>query len=215
MIPTVEINDQEYRMRATEDTPELDLLVESVGRLGILVPILVKPGLEGYVVIAGHRRLIAASVNRMPEVPCQVISEGDAAGWGGAFAENMCRADLTPVEEAAAICDALKGEDIGETEVAAMVHRSVDWVRERVTMLEWPREILEAVHAGQIAVSAARNLARIGDEAHRKALLDFAVEGGVTARVTAAWLQSWQAGQSLADPAAIEPEPGRTYPPPV
>ncbi len=103
----------------------------------------------------------------------------------------------------------------GEDEIAAITHHSIAWVRERVAMLEWPAEILAVVHGEQLSVAAARNLARIEDAEHRKLLLDYAIDNGATAAVTAAWFQSWQAGVASENPGDIQPLPERPAGPPI
>ena len=195
-------------MRQGVDEESFGELLASIKKDGVLVPVLLRSCGSGYEVVAGHRRVAAAKRAGLSEVPAQVIDGEGVAGWGGAFAENMFRAGLTAVEEAAGIVDWMAdgGGDIDA--VARALGRSRAWVEDRVAMLDWPADVLGAVHAGVLSVAAGRNLAGISDEGHRVMLVNYAGENGATARVTAAWRQAWEAGRMCEDPGAVEVAPG-------
>ncbi|MBA7666514.1 Nucleoid occlusion protein [subsurface metagenome] len=214
-VPVNLIDDQEYRMRVVEDDDVFLELVASIRRIGIIVPILLKRQGERYSVMAGHRRFTAASVVGLIDVPSYIFEGGSTIGWDAAFAENLYRKDLSPIEEAAAIDDCLKSGSFTIDTIAAALGRSVAWVLDRVDLISWPEDVSLAVHLGKLSVSAARNLAKIVDPSHRTLLVDYAIDNGATARTTAAWLQAWRAGVQTTDPSETEPEAGRTALPPV
>jgi ParB family chromosome partitioning protein len=74
-------------------------LVESVKRHGIITPLTLAPDGERFTIIAGERRYRAAQAAKLKQVPAQV-READGEALTLAVAENVIRADLTPVEEA-------------------------------------------------------------------------------------------------------------------
>jgi len=209
------IKDEDYRMRVLDDDEAMSLLIASVTRIGIIVPILLKKKGECYSVMAGHRRYRAASVVGLSEIPAYVFEAESGIGWDAAFAENMYRKDLSPIEESAAIDDCITSGAFTIDTLAVALCRSEAWVKERWELCSWPDDISLAVHLGKLSVSAARNLTRITDSPHRQLLVDYAVENGATARTTAAWFQAWQVGATLSDPGAIEPVEGKPGLPPV
>ena len=209
MVNLGEINDQEYQMRTGGRGEAFDQLVESVRRDGILVPVLLCSSDLGFTVVAGHRRVAAAREIGLSEIPGYVVDRSRAEGWSGAFAENLFRKDLSPVELAAAVVDCLKSEVYDEETLARALGRSVNWIRFQAQVASWPDRLSLAVHTGKLSVAAARHLADIDDNVQRDMLIDYAVENGATARTTAAWFQAWQAGQGHRDPGEIEPVPGR------
>jgi ParB family chromosome partitioning protein len=183
----------------------MDDLVASVRRDGILVPLIVRPCGERFVVVEGHRRREAAIRAGLVRVPCQ-IQEGDVTlSRRIAFVCNLFRKDPTPVELGVAIARAVADGAASEEELAKGLNRSVEWVKRQVAMMQWPEEVLQAIHAAKISVAAAANLAAVGDDVYRNFLLDHAVLNGATARTTAAWLQQWEAGQPA--PVAITAPP--------
>jgi len=209
------IDDTEYRMRVVDEDDDLNELIASVRRIGIIVPVLLKRQGERYSVMAGHRRFKVASVIGLREVPAYVFDEDVEIGWDAAFAENLYRKDLSPIEEAAAIDDCLSSGGYDTETLARALGRTTAWVIDRRGLCSWPEDVSLAVHLGKLSVAAARNLVKIADLPHRSLLVDYAVENGATARTTAAWFQAWQVGANVSDPGGIEPVEGSPCLPPV
>ena len=101
-----------------------------------------------------------------------------------------------------------------EEEIARTLHRSLDWVRRQLAMLDWPDDVLAAIHTGRLSIAAASNLAPVTDDTYRAFLLDHAVNNGATARTTAAWLQQWLASRPPAEAVAAAPLPAPDTPRP-
>jgi len=210
-----DVSEKDYLMRMEKNDDSFTELRESIRRNGVLVPVLLKKEKGAYTIVAGHRRCRAAAAAGVREVPAYVFEGNAGPGWDAAFAENMFRQDLSPIEEAAAISDCLTSKQYSIEELAAALGRSTSWVTDRANLVSWPDDVQMAVHAGKISVGAARNLVLITDNHHRSMLVDYAVDNGATARTTAAWLQGWRAGLPAEDPGDVEPEAARQGLPPV
>lgn len=170
-------------------------LVGSIRRRGLIQAITVKPDGEGYVVVAGHRRLEACTRLGMDKIACQIARGDEAAMREITFAENFFRDDLSPVEQAVAIAKEYESGGMNVEQLAAGFRRSVDWVKRQVSICQWPEDVLEIMHRDGISVAAAANLALVDDDSYRKFLIRNAVENGVTAQTTAGWLQAYRASQ--------------------
>lgn len=189
-------------------------LVASIRRDGVLVPVLLVDAVEGFTVVAGHRRCAAARRAGLDEVPAMVVGAEEGLGWRGSFAENMFREDLSPLEQAAAVGDALASGDFDVDSLAAAVGRSRDWVDGRLVILSWPVDVQQAVHKGGLSLGGGFQLAQITDEAQRLMFINYAIENGASVRTCAAWLQSWRAGGGGADGGEVVPaEPVVRTPP--
>jgi len=210
-----EIKEDDYKMRESIGGEAFDELVSSVMRDGLLVPILLRHVEAGYTIVAGHRRFAAVTKIGWHYIPAQILGPEEDVGWGGAFAENMFRQDLTPIEEAAAVQDCITNGAYNVDTLSRALGRSVGWVKDRLDMMSWPDDVLAVVHSGSLSVAAARNLAGIDDEVHRSMLVEYAVSNGATARITAAWYQSFQAGKMCNEPGEIEPVPANSVLPPI
>src|SRR5689334_18297764 len=102
MVPLAQIRPSKANPRADFDDERMAELVASVKRHGIITPLTLSQDGEGrYAIIAGERRYRAAKAAKLREVPAQVREvEGEALTL--AVAENVIRADLSPLEEARA-----------------------------------------------------------------------------------------------------------------
>lgn len=204
----------EHALRVASEDETISDLVESIRRIGIIVPLVVqKKGSELHLV-AGHRRYAAALSAGFNEVPVIEKDVDSAVCSEIAFAENVFRKDLSDVEIAAGMHDIINSGTMKIDELAAAMHRSTQWVAKHLTILQWPDEVQAVVHSKSISTAAASNLAMVEDEGYRKFLIRNAVEQGATARVTAAWLQAWRSMQPAEVAITAEPAvPGaRTQP---
>lgn len=204
-ISISEIKVGENEMRAVQDDEEMDGLTASIRRVGLLCPLVVRKRGEEMVLVAGHRRYRACQIAGLSNVPVVVREDSDAETKEVAFAENLFRADLSPIETAAGMKDVLTGGTMTVEELAVAMHRSVEWVNRMVAICEWPADVQKAVHEKWLSVAAASNLALILNTEYREFLLRQAFENGATARTTAAWLQAWRSMQPVT--VAVEAPP--------
>jgi len=191
-VPIEKIKVGEHAQRMAGDDEGIEELARSISRIGMLVPVVVRCEAGEFVLVAGHRRIRAAQAVGLAVVPAIVRDEERAVAAEITFAENMFRKDLSPLEMASAVKDCIEQKVMTVDELAAAVHRSTEWIRRMVAMLDWPADILEVIHAEKISIAAAHNLALVEEESYRKFLVRNAVESGSTARTTAAWLQAWR-----------------------
>lgn len=209
-IPIEKIKVGEHEQRLDRDPGELDGLAASIGRLGLIYPLVVYPSGDGFVLVEGHRRLAAHKRLGKQTVRCIVESAGAERTEEIAFAGNFFREDLTPVELACAIKDSVDRGTMQVKEIAAGFHRSEHWVQSMIAITDWSKDVLKAIHNGGLSVSAASNLACVTDDRYRDFLVRNAVEQGATARTTAAWLQAFRAMQPPEEAITAEPVAGRT-----
>ena len=99
MIKTAELLPNPYQIRSKFDDAELERLAESIKEIGMLSPIIVRRAEKGYEIICGQRRVRAALINRMEEVPAIVIRAGDAECAQLTIIENMHRKNVSLFEE--------------------------------------------------------------------------------------------------------------------
>lgn len=190
-IPILKIEVGTHRQRSEGEDEELQELTASIRRVGVLVPIIVVPKDDRFLLVAGHRRIAAAKAAALTEIPAIVRAGSDAENAEVSFAENFFSLDLSPVERAAAIRECLDKGIMNIEELAKVFHRTEQWITAQANVTTWAPEVLHAIHTKRISVSAGRNLALIDDPQYRAFLLNNAVENGASARVTAAWLQAF------------------------
>jgi ParB/RepB/Spo0J family partition protein len=141
-----------------------------VKRHGIISPLTLSRDGEGrYAIIAGERRYRAARAAKLREVPAQVREvDGDALTL--AVAENVIRADLSPLEEARAYRRLV--DDYGDpSKVAKLVGKSERLVSERLELLSLPEQAQELLAARRVPLACAPALVRIAEREPRLAEL--------------------------------------------
>jgi ParB/RepB/Spo0J family partition protein len=135
------------------DSVKLQELADSIGRQGLLEPLIIEPAAGGYRIIAGERRFRACQIAGLLEVPCLIregLSESDRLAVQ--LAENTARENLRPTEEAAGYQKRLNmGRALAD--VAAEAGRSSDHVRRRLSLLRLLPEVALLVDTGHIPIT--------------------------------------------------------------
>lgn len=129
-IHHITVNDQ---VRKEFDEAALEELALDITRHGILAPLTVRRVEGGYLLVAGERRLRAAKLAGLTEVPVIVTAINDEDHDLAQLAENIQRADLSLSEEAAAI-EKLYAKVGSVSVVATRLHKSVSWVSKRLSL---------------------------------------------------------------------------------
>src|SRR5829696_8531389 len=192
MVPVAQIRPSKANPRKTFDDERMAELIESVKQHGIITPLTLSTDGQGrYAIIAGERRYRAAKAAKLREVPAQV-REVDGEALTLAVAENVIRADLSPLEEARAYRRLVEEHD-DTAKVAKLVGKSERLVSERLDLLRLPDETQELLAARKLPLACAPALIQI---AEREPLL---------ADVTAAWLaeRPQDAAGFLSDPGEV------------
>jgi len=206
-IPIGKLVHGDYTNRQSIDDEAISDLASSIGRIGVLNPLLVRLEGDSYIVISGHRRLIAAHRAGFSKLPCIVRKDDESIAHEVSLVDNVLREALTPLEVACALKDTIDNNITTVEEIARAMHRSEHWVSRQIAMLSWPADVLEVIQNGKLSVSAASNLALIEEENYRNFLLRTATEQGATARTTAAWLQAYRASRPPEIAITAEPVP--------
>jgi len=158
-IPISEITPNQEQPRRDFSHQELEEMVASIKRHGILQPILVTEKTDGgYELIAGERRLRAASIAGLATVPCIVRSATQRQKLELALVENIQRQDLNPIEEGFAYRRLIEEFGLTQQQVAEEVGKSRPVVANMMRLLDLPEDIQKALVDGKISAGKARAL---------------------------------------------------------
>lgn len=207
-VPIDLISPNARQPRQRFEPEALQALASSVKERGLLQPVLVRPLSGGrYELIAGERRLRAAQIAELPEVPAIVRRHDDAATLEIALVENMLREDLSPVEEARA-CAALV-EELGLTreQVGSKVGRSRVAVSNLLRLLELPDEVLQLIDEGALSEGHGRALLLAEDHSERRRLARSATAGEWSVRTLEAQARNVDGRADRAKPATRRRKP--------
>ncbi|MCK4236726.1 MAG: ParB/RepB/Spo0J family partition protein [Candidatus Krumholzibacteria bacterium] len=191
IIDAKRIVEPKIAARFVVDSESVHDLTESIRKIGLIQPLVVKQKGEKFEVVVGHRRLIASRLARLTELKCIVIEKDADVEEVVKLHENIMRQDLSPVEEAIYIHYLIEKRKKSQKEIAEMLNVSEGYISQRLSMLNWHEKLIEAVDAGLISFTSARELARITDEGALLMHVQQAVEHGVTPRVANMWFRDW------------------------
>jgi ParB family transcriptional regulator, chromosome partitioning protein len=182
-LPVSVISTNPNQPRKGFDEEALASLTASVRELGVLQPVLVRP-LAGdkYELIAGERRWRAAKRAGLPSVPAIVREVDDTTSLEHALVENLHRADLNALEEAAAYQQLIEDFHLTHDQVAARVGKSRAAVSNTLRLFQLPPAIQKLVADGQLSAGHARALLGTPDRAYQEQLARRAVAESLSVR---------------------------------
>ncbi|HEY9514564.1 MAG TPA: ParB/RepB/Spo0J family partition protein [Gemmatimonadaceae bacterium] len=165
-IPIAEIRPNPYQPRKEFVAEELAELEASLRATGLLQPITVRkrPGARGYELIAGERRLRAATRIGWPDIPAVVKDIDDRTLLTLALVENLQRANLNPVEEAEGYQRLLEEFSLTQQQVADVVGKDRSTVANLLRVLKLPDPVRGMLQAGQLTLGHARALLAFENE---------------------------------------------------
>ena len=177
-----EIAENPEQPRSRFDDDSLNELAASIKEVGLLQPVVVTPGKEGYVLAAGERRWRAAKRAGLKTIPAVVRGSVGDTTLVEALVENVQRQDLTPLEEAHAYRQLLEDYGMSQEQVADRVGKSRPAVSNTLRLLQLPGPVQTMVDAGHLSAGAARALLGVEDEKYAIYLAEKAIHDGWSVR---------------------------------
>ncbi len=151
-----EVRPNPFQPRKQFRPEELQDLVASILEVGILQPIVVRPGPLGFELIAGERRLRAATEAGLETLPALVRDATDEEMQLLALVENLQRVDLNAMEKARALKSLMRNLGLTQEDAAARVGKARATIANLVRLLELPDEVQALVEEGRLAGAHAR-----------------------------------------------------------
>ncbi len=182
-VEVTAIRPNSHQPRRHFDEEALNELAQSITEVGVLLPLIVRPIAEGeYELIAGERRLRAAKIAGLEEVPVIVRSASAQDSLEIALVENVQREDISAVECAVAY-RRLSGEfGLSQEEIAQKVGKSRVAISNTMRLLKLPESMQKAISEGLISEGHARALLMVESPRVMQALFDQIVEEGLSVR---------------------------------
>lgn len=184
-LPLNQIHPNPRQPRTVFDEDALAELTESVREFGILQPVVVRRVSTGsFELIMGERRFRAATAAGLAEIPAIVRGTADQDLLRDALLENLHRADLNPLEEAAAYQQLLDDFDCTQEVLATRIHRSRPQISNTLRLLKLPPSVQRKVAAGVLSAGHARALLTLEDAEAQEALANKIIAEGLSVRST-------------------------------
>jgi ParB family chromosome partitioning protein len=185
-IEKLKANPRNPRRDFTE--AELAELTSSIKERGIIQPIVVRElgDADNYEIIAGERRWRAAQRAGLHDVPIAIVDATDVQSLEFAIIENVQRADLNPIEEAAGYVALMEQCNHTQDAVAQIVGKSRPYVGNLVRLMKLPEQVKALVRQGKLTAGHARLL--VGHPS-ALALASLAVDEGYSVRQLEEWVR--------------------------
>ncbi len=207
-VPPESISANPRQPRTVFDEESIAELAASIGELGLLQPLLVRPTEDGgYELIAGERRLRAARRAGLVEVPVVIVETDDRGSLERALVENVHREDLNPIEEAAAYRQLLDEGGLTQQALGERLNRNRVTINNALRLLDLPTSIQRLLVERRITAAHGRALLALDRSPFTERLGRRVAEEGLSVRDTEELVRKYQSMASGSDtPALARPQ---------
>ena len=210
-ICTEDIAPCPVQARKIFDEDSLRELSESIRDYGILNPLTVRSRGGKYEMVAGERRLRAAKLAGLREVPCIVIDVDMENASLISLIENLQRRDLDFIEEANGISQLIHMFGMSQEEAARRIGKSQSAVANKLRLLRLPDDVLDALRANSLTERHGRALLRLPTADARRAALAHIIENDLNVAATEEYIETLLSAPSPEAPEEKRSEPRRTF----
>ncbi|MEA4920492.1 MAG: ParB/RepB/Spo0J family partition protein [Clostridiaceae bacterium] len=163
-IPISKITPNPQQPRRIFDRDALTELSESIQRYGVITPLTVRRNGDGYLLIAGERRLRASKMAGLETVPCYIIEADDRTSSALALVENLQRKDLDPFEEAEGLLRLTREFGLTQQQAAEQVGKTQAAVANKLRLLKLSADTVAAIRQYKLTERHGRALLSLEDE---------------------------------------------------
>ena len=207
-LPAEDIAPNPVQPRKLFDETALEELSQSIRSFGILNPLTVRCRGGKYELVAGERRLRAARIAGLEEVPCILLDVNMEDASLIALIENLQRRDLDFIEEAVGLSRLIRMFGMSQEEAARRIGKSQSAVANKLRLLKLPGDVLENLRSYGLTERHGRALLRLTEPTAQRMALEYIAANSLTVAATEEYIEALIASQ--ASDAAEKPEPRRT-----
>ena len=160
-LPIEYIKPNPYQPRRHFSEEDLRELADSIKSVGIIQPVTVRIVKDGYELVVGERRLRAATMAGLSEIPALMVNMNDQESATVALIENIQRDDLNYFEEAIAFEKLMKDQKWTQKEIAEMLGKKQSTISNKIRLLALPQPVRELLIEHHLTERHARALLKI------------------------------------------------------
>ena len=170
-LPARAIHPNPAQPRKIFSEEALSELADSISRHGILQPLSVRRAGNHYELIAGERRLRAAQIAGLTEIPCIVMTMNETESGMAAMVENLQRQDLDFIEEAQGIAKLMELGNFSQEQAARALGKSQSAIANKLRILRHSPQVLSALRQHNLTERHARALLKLNTEPEKMAAI--------------------------------------------
>lgn len=209
-LNTEDICPNPVQPRKLFDDESLEELSRSIKDYGILNPLSVRIRGSRYELVAGERRLRAAKLAGLKEVPCILLDVNMEDASLIALVENLQRRDLDFIEEANGINQLIRMFGMSQEEAARRIGKSQSAVANKLRLLKLPQDVLEGLRENGLSERHGRALLRLPEPEQQREALMYIVDNALTVAATDAYIDALLS-QPEEEQRVEKPEGKRTF----
>lgn len=188
-LPVDELEPSPMQPRKNFPDGELQELSESIAQYGVLNPLTVRLRDGRYELVAGERRLRAARLAGLCDVPCILLDVSLEDASLIALVENLQRRDLDFIEEANGLSQLIKLFGMSQEEAARRIGKSQSAVANKLRLLKLPDDVLCSLRDNGLTERHGRALLRLQDENMQRAALEYMIEHDLNVAAADAYIE--------------------------
>jgi len=184
-IRTDKIKPNPYQPRSKFDEDKMEELILSIKEKGIIQPVVVRPVGDGFELVAGERRLLAAQklgMEKLPAVVMEKLSKGEMLELS--LIENLQREDLNPIDEAKGYKRLLNECGLSQKKLSERIGKDRSSVANTLRLLNLPKMVQNLIANGELSEGHARAILSLSDEKEQIALSRHIIKDGLSVRKT-------------------------------
>lgn len=194
-IPLRDIRPNPFQPRKHFEESSLYELSESIKNDGLIQPILVTEDLDGYVLIAGERRLRASKLAKLKSIRCIVLSSDNQKMRQFALIENIQRDELNSIELAYAYGELMKLYDYTHEELSSKINKSRTHITNTIRLLQLSSKTQKTLIEKKISTGHAKVLVGL-DEKEQQLVVDSVIGQKLSVREVEAMIKNMKSSKS-------------------
>ena len=204
-LPAEDIAPNPVQPRKVFDEKALEELSRSIQSYGILNPLTVRCRGGKYELVAGERRLRAAKLAGLREVPCILLDVNMEDASLIALIENLQRRDLDFIEEAVGLSRLIRMFGMSQEEAARRIGKSQSAVANKLRLLKLPRDVLENLRSYGLSERHGRALLRLTGPAEQRMALEYIAANSLTVAAAEEYVETLLNSPAEEPPSHTEP----------
>lgn len=204
-LPLTQIKANPFQPRKHFDERSLAELADSIKTYGLIQPVVVVEDIDGYILVAGERRLRASKLAKLKTIRAVIAHIDEEKMRQQALIENIQRDELNIVDLAQAYAELLDVHGITHDELSGMVHKSRAHITNTLRLLQLAKKTLAALKEGRISAGHAKVLVGLNDKEQAK-LVDSIVGQKLSVRDVEAMTKSMKNGTKAPETKTVQKE---------
>jgi ParB family chromosome partitioning protein len=206
-VQTEKIKPNPFQPRENFDSQSIGELAQSIKEKGVIQPLLVRQKGDYYELIAGERRLRAANLLHLKEIPIIIKNVEDKDSLELALIENIQRQDLNPIEEAHAYQYLIDKFAVTQEKISEVLGKARVTITNTLRLLKLPQEIQEEIKNGRLSFAHGRALLELEDQDQQRRLMQEVILKVLSVRELENLIKSMRSKRTKQKRASLSQEP--------